>query len=74
MKENQSLRSQLEEMKITLKINKEMLSSTITKKYSKKAQDILLQLHIENQRLEELNTTLHSKLALKETKVNYYFI
>lgn len=69
MKENQSLKAQLDEMKITLDINKEMLYNEIGKKNFKQANDIILNIKSENKRFEKLNSDLHSELAIKEKKV-----
>lgn len=71
MKENTSLKSQIEDMKITLNINKELIIKYISRSIDNNDQQgIIIDLKNENSRLTEANDRLYTEKNLLDRKVS----
>ena len=71
MKENYSLKNQIEDMKITLNINKDILFNYFSTNSKPEDVNLLKQYKNDNLRLLQKNEKLHNEKTLLDKKVQY---
>ena len=74
MKQNELLKSQLDDITTTLNINKNILYSHILDNTTnKESNSIISELKTENERLSGKNNLFNKQIEILETKVGYFF-
>ena len=74
MKQNELLKSQLDDITTTLNINKNILYSHILDNTTnKESNSIISELKTENERLSGKNNLFNKQIEILETKVEYFF-